>query len=120
MSDGKQSDTKMFPHGDLAPARDPAGSRRFVKEIREADRIGRGVWLAQRFIAVAGAAQHLLSAAAAKGSYFVLVGPEGDFSAQELQMAEASGFLPVNLGPARLRTETAGLAAVHSLNLVNL
>ena len=74
----------------------------------------------QRFIAVGTAAQHLLSAATAKGTYCVLIGPEGDFSEQELQMAEASGFLPVNLGPARLRTETAGLAAVHSLNLVNL
>lgn len=74
----------------------------------------------QRFIAKAGATQHLLHAAVSKGSYCVLVGPEGDFSEQEVRMAEASGFLPVNLGPARLRTETAGLTAVHSLTLVNL
>lgn len=74
----------------------------------------------QRFIAVAGAAQHLARVGTAKGAYCVLVGPEGDFSMQEVQMAEAAGFLPVNLGSARLRTETAGLAAVHSLSLVNL
>jgi 16S rRNA (uracil1498-N3)-methyltransferase len=74
----------------------------------------------QRFIASAGATQHLLHTAVAKSTYCVLVGPEGDFSMREVQMAEAAGFLPVNLGPSRLRTETAGLAAVHSLNLVNL
>lgn len=74
----------------------------------------------QRFIAAASAAQHLLHAATSKGAYCVLIGPEGDFSAHEVQMAEEAGFMPVHLGPARLRTETAGLVAVHSLNLVNL
>jgi 16S rRNA (uracil1498-N3)-methyltransferase len=80
----------------------------------------RGAKDEQRFIARAGAPQHLIQAAAPKGSYCVLIGPEGDFSTQEIRMAETAGFMPVNLGPARLRTETAGLAAVHSLSLVNL
>src|SRR5690606_36530550 len=74
----------------------------------------------QRFIARAGAPQHLLQAAVPRGTYCVLIGPEGDFSIQEVRMAETAGFMPVNLGPARLRTETAGLTAVHSLSLVNL
>ncbi|HEY8512226.1 MAG TPA: 16S rRNA (uracil(1498)-N(3))-methyltransferase [Cyclobacteriaceae bacterium] len=74
----------------------------------------------QRFIARAGSPQHLFQAAAPKSTYCVLIGPEGDFSTQEVRMAETAGFMPVNLGPARLRTETAGLAAVHSLSLVNL
>lgn len=42
----------------------------------------------------------------------VLIGPEGDFSDGELAMARAHGFLPVSIGSARLRTETAALAAV--------
>jgi 16S rRNA (uracil1498-N3)-methyltransferase len=52
-------------------------------------------------------------------SYLVLIGPEGDFSEEELTLAEARGFKKVSLGPARLRTETAGLAACHILNLAN-
>lgn len=49
----------------------------------------------------------------------VLVGPEGDFSIDEVKAAEAAGFRSVSLGKSRLRTETAALAAVHILNLEN-
>ena len=52
-------------------------------------------------------------------SYLVLIGPEGDFSADELAIADSHGFKKVSLGHARLRTETAGLAACHILNLAN-
>lgn len=52
-------------------------------------------------------------------SYFVLIGPEGDFSEEELTLADSRGFKKVSLGPSRLRTETAGLAACHILNLAN-
>jgi 16S rRNA (uracil1498-N3)-methyltransferase len=52
-------------------------------------------------------------------SYLVLIGPEGDFSLEELTLAQANGFIKVSLGPSRLRTETAGLAACHILNLAN-
>ena len=49
----------------------------------------------------------------------VLIGPEGDFSPDEVQMAREAGFAPVTLGESRLRTETAGMMAVafvHSLD----
>lgn len=49
----------------------------------------------------------------------VLVGPEGDFSIDEVKTAIEAGFQPVSLGKSRLRTETAALAAVHILNLAN-
>lgn len=49
--------------------------------------------------------------------HLVLIGPEGDFSSEELQKAMHQGFKQVSLGQSRLRTETAGLAAVHILNL---
>lgn len=47
----------------------------------------------------------------------VLIGPEGDFSQSEIEMALKAGFLPISLGPSRLRTETAALVAVHIMNL---
>lgn len=47
----------------------------------------------------------------------VLIGPEGDFTSDEVELALDKGFQKVSLGQSRLRTETAGIAAVHILNL---
>ena len=52
-------------------------------------------------------------------SVCVLIGPEGDFSEEEVQHALAKGFLPVGLGKSRLRTETAGVVACHTAVLMN-
>lgn len=49
----------------------------------------------------------------------ILIGPEGDFSVEEVEMAEKAGFLPITLGTSRLRTETAGMVACHSINFIN-
>jgi len=49
----------------------------------------------------------------------VLIGPEGDFSNEEIIAATGKGYLPVHLGPGRLRTETAGIAACHSIYFIN-
>ena len=49
----------------------------------------------------------------------VLIGPEGDFSEEEIALALDCGFQPVSLGPSRLRTETAALYAVTAFNLIN-
>jgi 16S rRNA (uracil1498-N3)-methyltransferase len=62
---------------------------------------------------------HLRDAVERQRSYCVLIGPEGDFSPDEVQLATTHGFRKVSLGPSRLRTETAGIAACHVLNLVN-
>jgi 16S rRNA (uracil1498-N3)-methyltransferase len=53
------------------------------------------------------------------GNYLILIGPEGDFSPEEIEMAVSAGFLPVSLGDSRLRTETAGVVACHTFNLLN-
>lgn len=50
----------------------------------------------------------------------VLIGPEGDFSREEVALAESCGFQPVSLGKSRLRTETAALVAVHLMNLAHV
>lgn len=49
----------------------------------------------------------------------VLIGPEGDFSEEEVALAEAHGFKSISLGKSRLRTETAALVAVHLMHLAN-
>ena len=49
----------------------------------------------------------------------ILIGPEGDFSKEEVEAAISAGFIPVSLGNSRLRTETAGLVACHTFILKN-
>lgn len=49
----------------------------------------------------------------------ILIGPEGDFSPEEVSLAKTNGFIPVSLGKSRLRTETAGIVACHTIALAN-
>lgn len=62
---------------------------------------------------------HLQTLSEPHSQYLVLIGPEGDFSEHELLLALGHNFKKVSLGNSRLRTETAGLAACHILNLIN-
>ena len=48
-------------------------------------------------------------------STIILIGPEGDFTLDEINKAKTSGFIPVSLGNTRLRTETAGVVAASLL-----
>ena len=62
----------------------------------------------------------LLSGSVKKGiSTTVLIGPEGDFSSEEIKKATAAGWQPVSLGNSRLRTETAAIVACHTVALIN-
>ncbi|MDG1475691.1 MAG: 16S rRNA (uracil(1498)-N(3))-methyltransferase [Vicingaceae bacterium] len=49
----------------------------------------------------------------------VLIGPEGDFSTDEVKLAIENGFEPITFGTSRLRTETAGVVACTTFNLLN-
>jgi 16S rRNA (uracil1498-N3)-methyltransferase len=49
----------------------------------------------------------------------ILIGPEGDFSIEEVTQAKKEGFIPISLGKSRLRTETAGVVACHTILLMN-
>lgn len=49
----------------------------------------------------------------------ILIGPEGDFSVKEIQLAIDNNFIPVSLGATRLRTETAAIVACHSVVFKN-
>jgi 16S rRNA (uracil1498-N3)-methyltransferase len=50
----------------------------------------------------------------------IMIGPEGDFSHEEITYAVTHGFIPVHLGTSRLRSETAGIVACHSIYILNL
>lgn len=76
----------------------------------------------QKFIAhcYADSERRLLSQCYVAGADArVLIGPEGDFSPEEVALAVARGYIPVSLGASRLRTETAGVAACHTLHTIN-
>ncbi|HKK74786.1 MAG TPA: RsmE family RNA methyltransferase [Saprospiraceae bacterium] len=62
---------------------------------------------------------HLQDNYSAGKDVVILIGPEGGFSAEEVALAKEKGFRPVSLGPARLRTETAGLVATTIVQLKN-
>jgi len=49
----------------------------------------------------------------------ILIGPEGDFSEEEVRMAISNGFEEISLGESRLRTETAALVACHTIHVLN-
>ncbi len=49
----------------------------------------------------------------------ILIGPEGDFSSEEIELAKKGGYIPVTLGESRLRTETAAIVACHSVAFIN-
>ena len=61
----------------------------------------------------------LFDAAEPDKEIVVLIGPEGDFSNDEIILAQQRGFEPISLGENRLRTETAALVACHILALKN-
>ena len=75
----------------------------------------------QKFIAYVDENQphHLLDLAKVGEKYLILIGPEGDFDPKEIQLAFDHGFQAVSLGKSRLRTETAGLAAIQMLQVLN-
>jgi len=74
----------------------------------------------QKFIAYCEGETKLLKQVYKAGNNaLILIGPEGDFSPEEVGLAEKAGFIPVSLGSSRLRTETAAIAACHTFNLIN-
>jgi len=72
---------------------------------------------AQKFIAhcLPQDRRSLREAVQANASAIILIGPEGDFTQEEIAAALTNGFVPVTLGDTRLRTETAGMVAATLL-----
>ena len=91
-----------------------------VSELTKFETLIREPFEGKKFIAhcYPGEKVHLKDALQPHDKALVLIGPEGDFSPEEVELAMATGFIPVTLGDARLRTETAALVAVMTAALV--
>lgn len=91
--------------------REPHQFENLVKEPFEGD----------KFIAYIGEESRdlLTKVVNSKHDILLLIGPEGDFSNQEVSLAKENGFIPVSLGASRLRTETAIVAACHTVHVIN-
>lgn len=77
-------------------------------------------YTAQKYIAaVQYDASYLQDILNPSGNYITLIGPEGDFSIKEIELAKERGFIPVKLGSPVLRTETAGLYISSMINFSN-
>ena len=102
----KQSQQAWLPLLDA-----PARWKDFANAPHEAD----------KFICTCTAGNDLLLKKLYKPSHSVtiLIGPEGDFSENEIQQALTAGFKECSLGSSRLRTETAGVAACHTIHILN-
>ncbi|HLG35443.1 MAG TPA: 16S rRNA (uracil(1498)-N(3))-methyltransferase [Bacteroidia bacterium] len=75
----------------------------------------------QKFICTCEAelSHHLKNICKSKKNYSLLIGPEGDFSPEEIKMALENGFIEASLGNTRLRTETAGIIACSLISFIN-
>lgn len=86
----------------------------FIKEMQQSQ--------AQRFVAYCDPAiprRDLAKELRPDADTVILIGPEGDFSPQEIRATIDSGFIPATLGDCRLRTETAALAACQTIHVIN-
>lgn len=92
-----------------------------LNEMTDFNRLVRQPFSGQKFIAHCYEGEKpLLKDIVRRGEdALILIGPEGDFSEEEVKLAVEQGFRPVSLGRSRLRTETAALVACHILNLCN-
>lgn len=106
VSASKQSYKARVPH--LNPMTE---CNAFLQQVRES----------QRFIAhcYEGTKPHLLHICPPHADVVVMIGPEGDFSRNEVENALRHDFQVVTLGSSRLRTETAGVVACHIVTVVN-
>ncbi len=76
----------------------------------------------QKFIAhcISNDEKHLFETLKKDEDMFILIGPEGDFTQDEVDLALKNGFMPISLGEKRLRTETAAIFATSIFNLKNI
>lgn len=93
-----------------------------INPLVKFDDLIRGEFEGERFIAhcaEGGSKSYLSNVLPPSTPALVLIGPEGDFSKKEIDMAQSRGFVPITFGDARLRTETAALVACVETSLSN-
>ena len=94
-----------------------------LEEITPFDKLVRKEFAGRKFIAHCGDAvkeKKYLASTLRKGEdVLILIGPEGDFSPEEVRLAVECGFEEITLGTQRFRTETAAVVAVDMVSIVN-
>jgi 16S rRNA (uracil1498-N3)-methyltransferase len=94
-----------------------------LAEITPFAKLVRAEFTGRKFIAHCGDAvkeKRYLASTLRKGEdVMILIGPEGDFSPEEVQLAVANGFEEITLGTQRFRTETAAVVAVDMVSIIN-
>ena len=90
---------------------EPVSFKKFIKEGHQQE----------KYIAhcIEGSKGSLKEEISLQSSYLVMIGPEGDFTPSEVNLALDAGFKPISLGDSRLRTETAALEACFEINFLN-
>jgi len=73
----------------------------------------------QKFIAYCKTSNHLKNEYTPNKNALVLIGPEGGFSEQEIELAKENGFTPISISTSRLRTETAGIIVASIIDILN-
>ena len=96
----------------------------FLPKLNEAvklEEVFKNNFSGQKFIAHCreGEKAHLKNAYQKQKDVLILIGPEGDFTEEEVKHASEKGFKEISLGSSRLRTETAGIVATEIINLLN-
>ena len=104
----KQSQQYYMPEISLITAYDT-----FIKENTDATRL-------IAYVPDNHLTEHVIKKVTKNSKTTLLIGPEGDFSPEEVILATANGFEAVSLGATRLRTETAAVAGCHAVNLAQL
>lgn len=113
------SATKQSLKATLAEVREPLGVSEFIRETAASGPLKLIACCFESDECPRRSIKEVLSGSKAS-EIIVLVGPEGDFSQEEVALAISSGYIPVHLGDSRLRTETAGVAAASSVYFENL
>jgi 16S rRNA (uracil1498-N3)-methyltransferase len=95
----------------------------FTESVYFKDFIEQSNNYSQKYIAYCGQLEQppalLKSVCQANTDTLILIGPEGDFSIEEVHLAMENGFIPVSLGKSRLRTETAALLTCATVQVIN-
>ena len=86
-----------------------SSAKPFAEAISE---FSSGLNIAHCMLAIAGDKKHLLSSLEKGQDAVIAIGPEGDFTKEEVELALEKGAREISLGDSRLRTETAGIVAV--------
>lgn len=114
------SAAKQSLKGALPAIQEPTDVKKFIEECAECNALKLVAYCGEATkssIAESIAAYKTRLGEGERASIIILIGPEGDFTPEEIGLALEKGFLPIHLGESRLRTETAAVVATAAVYL---